>query len=136
MSLQHPLQVACVLIKKTMSIIEIACFRLESSELPVTSKPFLADIPYDKPTATLRFYLSHAIRSLSKNSKHPFYLLQDIEDNLTIYYVGMKPKDGGNSLDLKKQVDHRTLQIQANGTAQRPMRRFVRPQTATNFWTL
>ena len=92
-----------------MSIIEIACFRLESSELPVTSKPFLADIPYDKPTATLRFYLSHAIRSLNKASKHPFHLLQDLEDNLTIYYIGKKWKMGGSSLDMNTKVNHLTV---------------------------
>lgn len=74
-----------------MSVIEIACFRLESTEIQATSKPFLADAPHDQPTATLRFYLSHAIRVLSKSAKHPFYLVQDLEDSLIIYYLGKWP---------------------------------------------
>lgn len=74
-----------------MSVIEIACFRLESSEIQVQPGPFLADAPYDQPTATLRFYLTHAIRTLSKSSKHPFHLLQDLQDSLTIYYIGKWP---------------------------------------------
>ena len=74
-----------------MSVIEIASFQLESDEIKATTKPFLADAPHDQPTATLRFYLTHAIRVLSKAAKHPFYLVQDLEDSLTIYYMGKWP---------------------------------------------
>jgi hypothetical protein len=74
-----------------MSIIEIACFRLESNEIAATSKPFLADAPHDQPTATLRFYLTHVMRTLSKSSKHPFHLLQDLQDPRIAYYIGKWP---------------------------------------------
>lgn len=74
-----------------MSIIEIACFRLESTEIEAPSRPFLAEAPQDQSVATLRFYITHGIRVLSKHSKHPFHLLQDLEDSRTVYYIGKWP---------------------------------------------
>ena len=91
-----------------MPIIEIACFSLESSGIQAQSKPFLADAPHDQPTATLRFHLSHAIRALSKASKHPFYLLQDLQDSLIIYYMGKWPSIDAYS-HFNGSPDHKEL---------------------------
>jgi hypothetical protein len=69
-------------------IVEVACVRLESKDLPREQKPFLHDAPYDKRQAALRFTLTRGIRVLSRMSKHNFYLLQDIEDPSLVYYIG------------------------------------------------
>lgn len=69
-------------------IVEVACIRLESKDLPREQKPFLHDAPYDKRQATLRFTLTRGIRILNRISKYTFHLLQDTEDPSLVYYIG------------------------------------------------
>ena len=69
-------------------IIEVSSFHLELSALDEHSRPFLMDAPVDKPTATLRGLLRHALRTLRKSSKKSYHLLQGVEDLFCIYFVG------------------------------------------------
>lgn len=69
-------------------IVEVACVRLESKDLPRKQNPSLHDAPYDKRQATLRFTLTQGIRILSRMSKSSFQLLQDTENPSLVYYVG------------------------------------------------
>ena len=71
-----------------MSIIEVACFNLQSSVHEGDTKPWLQDAPYDKASSTIRSLLAKGIRILDRHAKSSFHLLQDLNDPQLVYYIG------------------------------------------------
>lgn len=69
-------------------IVEVACVRLESTDLSREPKVSLHEAPYEKRQASLRFTLTRGIRMLSRVSKSSFQLLEDTEDPSLVYYIG------------------------------------------------
>lgn len=69
-------------------IVEVACVRLESTDLSRKPKASLHEAPYDHRQASLRFTLTRGIRILSRVSKSSFQLLEDTKDPSLVYYVG------------------------------------------------